>query len=127
MANSSIRIDKWLWYARFVKSRTLAAKLVTGGNVRVNGARVKAASNAIKLGDVLTISLPAGVRVVRVCAAGTRRGPAPEAQLLCEMIEQIDRPRARGARTSQASERLPGTGRPTKRERRELDRLMGRE
>ena len=76
------RLDKWLWFARFAKSRTLAAKLVTEGFVRVNGDRTDSAAKAIGVGDVLTIAAPRTTVVVRIEALGARRGPAPEARLL---------------------------------------------
>jgi ribosome-associated heat shock protein Hsp15 len=78
------RLDKWLWYARVVKTRTLAARLIAGGYVRLNGLRIETPAKSVKPDDVLTISLEHEVRVLRVIAAGTRRGPAPEARLLFE-------------------------------------------
>jgi ribosome-associated heat shock protein Hsp15 len=77
-----LRIDKWLWHARVVKSRSLAARLVEGGHVRVGGARVTDPAKPVKPGDVLTIALQHMVRVVRVVALGERRGPATEAATL---------------------------------------------
>jgi ribosome-associated heat shock protein Hsp15 len=76
------RLDKWLWYARFAKTRTLAAKLVTSGFVRVNGQRVENAAKGVVLGDVVTVSLPRGAVVARVEDLGERRGPATEARTL---------------------------------------------
>ena len=76
------RLDKWLWYARFAKTRTLAAKLVTSGFVRINGQRVENAAKAVALGDVVTVSLPRGAAVVRIEDLGERRGPATEARTL---------------------------------------------
>ncbi len=78
------RLDKWLWFARVVKTRSLAAKLVTDGHVRVNSARVETAAKAVKPGDVVTVALERTVRVMKVLSAGDRRGPAPEAQGLYE-------------------------------------------
>lgn len=77
-----IRIDKWLWQARFFKSRTLAAERVAAGAVRVNGQRISKPAHDVGPGDVLTFSQGGAVRVVRMIAAGTRRGPAAEARLL---------------------------------------------
>ncbi len=74
------RLDKWLWYARFAKTRTLAAKLVVSGFVRVNGQRADNAAKALAIGDVVTVALPRGAVVVRVEDLGERRGPATEAQ-----------------------------------------------
>jgi ribosome-associated heat shock protein Hsp15 len=81
------RLDKWLWFARFAKTRSLAAKLVAEGHVRVNGQRTETAAKAIAAGDVLTIAAPHVTAVVRVQAPGERRGPAPEARLLYEPLE----------------------------------------
>ncbi|MBM1173152.1 RNA-binding S4 domain-containing protein [Microvirga arabica] len=76
------RLDKWLWFARFAKSRTLAAKMVTGGHVRLNGQRTDNAAKAVAVGDVVTLALPRATLVVRIEDLGQRRGPAPEARLL---------------------------------------------
>ena len=76
------RIDKWLWFARLVKSRSLAQGLVEQGSVRINRTKIARASQAVKPGDVVTIALNGRVMVVRVEAAGTRRGPATEARTL---------------------------------------------
>jgi len=76
------RLDKWLWFARFAKTRTLAAKLVTGGFVRLNGQRTDNAAKAVAIGDVITLALARTTLVVRVESLGERRGPAPEARQL---------------------------------------------
>ena len=76
------RLDKWLWFTRVVKTRSLAAKLVEEGHVRVNSLRVEQASKSVKPGDVVTVALEHDVRVMRMVSAGERRGPAPEARLL---------------------------------------------
>jgi ribosome-associated heat shock protein Hsp15 len=76
------RLDKWLWFARFVKSRTLAAKLVSDGFVRVNGQRVDTPAKAVSVGDVLTVASVRTTAVVRIEALGERRGPALEARRL---------------------------------------------
>ena len=89
---SSIRVDKWLWYARAFKSRTQAAAFVSGGKVRVNRQKITKPGTAIHIGDVLTFVRGRDVRVYRVLALGTRRGPAVEAQLLYENIVE-DEPR----------------------------------
>ena len=86
------RLDKWLWYARFAKTRTLAAKLVASGFVRVNGQRSDNAAKALSVGDVLTIALPRATAVVRVEDLGERRGPASEAQQLYTNLTQTGEP-----------------------------------
>ena len=81
---SRLRIDKWLWHARITKTRSLAARVVEGRHVRVNGQRIDDPAKTVKPDDVLTIALETGVRVLRVVALGDRRGPASEARLLYE-------------------------------------------
>jgi ribosome-associated heat shock protein Hsp15 len=80
------RVDKWLWHARVVRTRTAAAALAASGYVRINGVRVDAASRAVKAGDVLTIVLDRGVRVLRVLRFAERRGGAETARALYEDI-----------------------------------------
>ncbi|MDF2116421.1 RNA-binding S4 domain-containing protein [Roseiarcaceae bacterium H3SJ34-1] len=112
------RLDKWLWFARVVKSRTLAAKLVGEGFVRVNGVKTDVPAKAVNVGDVLTIALERDVRVLKVMAPGTRRGPFPEAQTL---YEDLSPPAEAAAPKDEHAARQPGSGRPTKKERRDRD------
>jgi ribosome-associated heat shock protein Hsp15 len=87
MQSESLRIDKWLWHARFYKTRSLAQQAACSGILRLNNARVEKASVAVKRGDLVTV--PRGhreVAVIRIQALGVRRGPAPEAQALYEVI-----------------------------------------
>lgn len=79
---TTIRLDKWLFHARFVKSRSLAAALVATSGMRVNALRISKPAYAVGQDDVLTFSLGARVRVVRILDIGERRGPASEAQAL---------------------------------------------
>ena len=76
------RIDKWLWHARFARTRSAAQRLALSGHVRVNRDKVSAASRNVRVGDVLTLALGRGVRVVRICGISDRRGSFEEAQLL---------------------------------------------
>ena len=76
------RLDKWLWFARVVRSRTLAAQLVGGGKVRVNRMRVLKPGHLLRKGDILTVAVRGEVRVLEVLAVGERRGSAQEARLL---------------------------------------------
>lgn len=87
MRDDRQRLDKWLWFARFAKSRTLAAKLVSDGFVRVNGQRVENAAKALATGDVITLALHRTTVVIRVEALGQRRGPALEARLLYSSVD----------------------------------------
>lgn len=116
-AGPKIRLDKWLWHARFFKTRTLAAKVVQAGRCRVNGVPVTKPAFMIAAGDVVTFPQAQDVRVIRMSAPGERRGPAPEAQAL---YEDLDPPKPR-ARAPEAP-KYDGGGRPTKKDRRQLDR-----
>jgi len=117
-----LRIDKWLWHARFFKSRTLAAKAVGGGHVRVNRQVVRKANAMVQPGDVLTFPLGPYIRVIKIVALGERRGPAPEARTLYADLDP-PQPRPASPEVKVAERREPGSGRPTKRERRATDRL----
>lgn len=115
---AKIRLDKWLWQARFFKTRGLSAKLVSGGHVRVNSQKVAKPAHAVGPGDVLTFPQARRVRVIKIVAVGARRGPAPEAQGL---YEDLDPPKPVDPNTVPQPPRYEGKGRPTKRDRRKLD------
>jgi ribosome-associated heat shock protein Hsp15 len=119
------RIDKYLWFTRFFKSRTLAASVVSDGRVRINGERCDKPSTIVKVGDVLTFPAGARVRVIKVVDGGTRRGPASEAQTLYEDLTPP--PEARAEEPPAPAKRERGAGRPTKKERRAIDALTGDE
>lgn len=114
------RVDKWLFFARVVKSRTLAAKLAQGGKVRVNRNKIDQASYQVKIGDVLTITLERRILVYRILETGDRRGPATEARLL---YEDLSPPEESPPMAPIMPVRDRGSGRPTKRDRRALDAL----
>ncbi len=116
------RVDKWLFFARVVKSRSLAAKLAAGGHVRVNGVKINQAAYGIKIDDVLTISLNQQIIIYKVLNGGERRGPAPEARLLYEDLSPPPPPKT-VPRNAAKIQRDAGTGRPTKRDRRLTDKL----
>lgn len=78
------RLDKWLWHARVVKARTSAAALVERGHVRINGVRETSPGHAVKAGDVITIALDRGVRLMKVAGFSERRGDATAARVLYE-------------------------------------------
>ena len=121
---ASQRLDKWLWTARFFKTRTLAAQAVSGGRVHVNGDRAKPARR-VRSGERLTIRRGACEWMVVVRGLARQRRPAREAVLLYEETPESEARRvAEQERRRQAEARRErGLGRPTKRERRELDRL----
>jgi ribosome-associated heat shock protein Hsp15 len=112
------RIDKWLWHARVVRTRSAAAALAQSGHVRLNGERVAAASRAVKPGDIVTIALDRQVRVLRILAFSERRGTAAAARALFEDLAPPTAPTAAPR---------AGTARPTKRDRRAIDRFTGQQ
>ena len=121
-----LRIDKWLWAARFFKTRSLAAQAVDGGRVQVNGARVKPAKD-VKPGDAIAVHIGELEWVVEVRALAARRGPAEAAR---KLYEERAESRARREAALDARKRAPEPafglrGRPTKRDRRMLKRLTG--
>lgn len=117
------RLDRWLFFARVVKSRALATKMVGGGAVRVNSDKITQPSRPVRPDDVLTINTGRRVLVYRVVDCGTRRGPAPEARLLYEDLSPPPPERSTSRLDAPPLLREPGAGRPTKRERRALDKL----
>ncbi|MDP3544881.1 RNA-binding S4 domain-containing protein [Phreatobacter sp. HK31-P] len=115
-----LRIDKWLWFARVVKTRSAATALCEDGSVRLNGIRVDQAHKAVRVDDVVTVALADRIKVLKVISMAERRGPFSEAQHLYQDLSpeppRFDPP-------SPVAEREAGSGRPTKSERRDLDRL----
>ena len=122
---AKLRVDKWLWQARFFKSRGLAGEVAASGRLRVNGAHVDKPAHGVRPGDVLTFPQGRRIRVIRVEALGTRRGPAPEAAGLYTDLEPPAAPEAADPPAPAPSplQREPGQGRPTKRERRKIDAI----
>ncbi|MYK57505.1 MAG: RNA-binding S4 domain-containing protein [Rhodospirillaceae bacterium] len=124
------RIDKWLWHARFFKTRTLAGKLCNGGKLRVNSAPIAKAHYRVRRGDVLTFPQGGRIRVVEVRDYGGRRGPPADPQTLNEQ-RAPPAPRPAATETERngapaAPHREAGAGRPTKADRRAIERLRGR-
>jgi ribosome-associated heat shock protein Hsp15 len=117
------RLDRFLFFARAVKSRTLAQKLIEAGQVRVNSERTDRTDHKVGAGDVLTMTIHNRLLVWRIVDAGERRGPATEAQALYEDLSPPPLPRAEAQPLF--AQRDPGAGRPTKKERRDTDRLFG--
>jgi ribosome-associated heat shock protein Hsp15 len=124
----TVRVDKWLWAARFFKTRALASEAVAGGKVQVNGDRAKRA-RPLQVGDEIRVRLGPYEHHVVVRALSAHRGPAAVAAELYE-----ERPESVAARAAMALQLktlhaafVPDKGRPTKRDRREIDRLRGRE
>lgn len=124
---STMRIDKWLWAARFFKTRAIAADAVDGGKVHLNGERVKRAKS-LRVGDALQIRLGPYEHRVVVRELSERRGPATEAVALYEeRAESVaERERLQAQRRLEATRVAHDAGRPNKRERRQLDELRHR-
>ena len=123
MIGPSLRLDKWLWYARLFKSRSTASRLCAAGRLRIDGTIVKKAHHIIKIGDILTFPQSRLIRVVKVVALATRRGPAPEARLLYEDLKPPS------SASSAPSVPVPArdVGRPSKRDRQAIRRLKDRD
>ncbi|MBL8643813.1 MAG: RNA-binding S4 domain-containing protein [Rhodospirillaceae bacterium] len=124
----SIRLDKWLWHARFCKTRALAQKLIERGQVSLNGAAIRKSSASVRVGDKLTAVLGPVRRSVIVKDLGERRGPAAEAQCLYdepappERLNRDDHGVA-AHRAGPILKRAKGAGRPTKKDRRAIDKF----
>lgn len=115
------RLDKWLWFARVARTRTLAAGLVTDGHVRINRERCQRPAQPVRRGDVITIAVGPNIRILEVVEPGVRRGGAVEAQTL---FKDLTPPKAPPEPSEAATARREeGAGRPTKKDRRAIDRL----
>lgn len=119
-----MRIDRWLWVARFYRTRTLAAREARAGHIRLNGVHVRKAGTAVRVGDVLTFAKAQRVRIVRIVGLAERRGPATDAAALYDDLSPPPPARDEAGLTPPLA-RPRGSGRPTKAERRALDRLRG--
>lgn len=123
MSDERQRIDKWLWHARIVRTRSAAAALAASGHVRLNGTRVDAPAKPVKAGDVVTIALDARVRVLKVTGFAVRRGAAEQGRALYEDMAPVEPASAPRAGGQPVARREPGRGRPTKQERRAIERF----
>ncbi len=124
--NKSLRIDKWLWYARFFKSRTLATKLVNSGKLRLDGNLINKSHKQIISGQILTFPYGNEVKVIKVINLGYRRGPAVEAKELFEDLSDIVDKKVKKndfVFKDVFEKRYFGSGRPTKKDRRLTDKL----
>ncbi len=121
----TLRVDKWLWHARFFKSRSLANAMVAAGRLRVNSQPISKPHHQVRPGDVLTFPQGRRIRVIEVAAIGKRRGPATEAQTLYADLAPPEPRRETGVPEPRPAHRDKGSGRPTKKQRRDTDRLRG--
>ena len=122
----SLRIDKWLWYARFFKTRTIATKKVNSGKFRVDGNLINKSHKQIIVGQILTFPYQNDIKVIKVLNLGNRRGPSTEAKLLFEDLSEnlVEKKISKTKQVNNIFEkRFEGSGRPTKRDRRLTDKL----
>ena len=121
-----VRLDKWLWYARFFKTRSLATKFILSGKLRIGGNIVNKPHRQAQIGYVLTFILGEHTRVIKILDFGSRRGPAPEAQALYDDLAPLiphNQKEDFGTHRLDFESRERGSGRPTKRERRDTVKL----
>ena len=121
----ALRIDKWLWYARFFKSRALASQMVSSGRLRINGDSISKPHRQVLIGQILVFPQANDIRTIKVLALASRRGPASEAELL---YEDLDPPQPKDQKAEKLviptfEQRDAGSGRPTKKDRRRSDAL----
>ena len=119
-AQDKQRLDRWLWHARIVKTRSLAQKLVTGGKVRINREKVLASSASVRIDDVVTVAVGKRIIVYRILGFADRRGPAVEAQQLYEDLTPREAPRNAGDGGAGMRTDDGPSQRPDKRDRRKL-------
>ena len=118
-----IRLDTWLWYARFYKSRSLSSKVILSGKVRVNSNKIIKPASKVKINDVLTINHVNTVRIIQIQSIGARRGPASEAQALYKDL-LADVTAASKIKDVSEKSKKDTNKRPTKKDRRILDKII---
>ena len=118
-----IRLDTWLWYARFYKSRSLSSKVILSGKVRVNSNKIIKPASKVKINDVLTINHVNTVRIIQIESIGSRRGPASEAQALYNDLSPDVTAASKSKDVSEKSKKDTNK-RPTKKDRRLLDKIV---
>ena len=118
-----IRLDIWLWYARFYKSRSLSSKAILSGKLRVNSIKIIKPASKVKINDVLTINHVNTVRIIQIQSIGARRGPASEAQALYKDLSE-DVTAASKIKDISEKSKKDKNKRPTKKDRRILDKIV---
>ena len=121
--NEKIRLDTWLWYARFYKSRSLSSKAILSGKLRLNSNKIIKPASKVKINDVLTINHINMVRIIQVQSLGSRRGPASEAQKLYNDLSG-DMIEASKIKSVSEKSKKETNKRPTKKDRRILDKIV---
>ena len=120
-----IRLDTWLWYARFYKSRSLSSKAILSGKLRLNSNKIIKPASKIKINDVLTINHVNAVRIIQIQSIGSRRGPASEAQALYNDLSPDVTAASKSKDVSEKSKKDTNK-RPTKKDRRILDKIVAK-
>ena len=118
-----IRLDTWLWYARFYKSRSLSSKAILNGKLRINSNKITKPATKVKTNDVLTLNYVNEIRVIQIQSLGSRRGPASEAQSLYIDLTE-DRIGSSNVKSKIEKSKKDSNKRPTKKDRRLLDKIM---
>ena len=118
-----IRLDTWLWYARFYKSRSLSSKAILSGKLRINSNKITKPATKVKTNDVLTLNYVNEIRIIQIQSLGSRRGPASEAQSLYKELTE-DRFGSFNVKSKIEKSKKDSNKRPTKKDRRLLDKIV---
>ena len=118
-----IRLDTWLWYARFYKSRSLSSKAILSGKLRINSNKITKPATKVKTNDVLTLNYVNEIRIIQIQSLGYRRGPASEAQSLYIDLTE-DRIGSSNVKSKIEKSKKDSNKRPTKKDRRLLDKIV---
>ena len=118
-----IRLDTWLWYARFYKSRSLSSKAILSGKLRINSNKITKPATKVKTNDVLTLNYVNEIRIIQIQSLGSRRGPASEAQSLYIDLTE-DRIGSFNVKSKIEKSKKDSNKRPTKKDRRLLDKIV---
>ena len=118
-----IRLDTWLWYARFYKSRSLSSKAILSGKLRINSNKITKPATKVKTNDVLTLNYIYEIRIIQIQSLGSRRGPASEAQSLYIDLTE-DRIGSSNVKSKIEKSKKDSNKRPTKKDRRLLDKIV---
>ena len=118
-----IRLDTWLWYARFYKSRSLSSKAILSGKLRINSNKITKPATKVKTNDVLTLNYENEIRIIQIQSLGSRRGPASEAQSLYIDLTE-DRIGSSNVKSKIEKSKKDSNKRPTKKDRRLLDKIV---
>lgn len=118
--NQSQRIDKWLWHARFYKTRSIAQKQVSTGKIRVDREKISSPSRKVTTGNVLTITRERDIKIIEILAIADKRGPYSQAQLLYNDMSPPKPEKQKQEQTRESMSRIQSEGRPTKHQRKQI-------